>query len=163
MSAWRIRAADAGDAPALAGLRWEFRAALGTPDEDPAAFRARCTGWMADRLWSGRWRCWVLDHDGVIDGQLWLQPIEKIPNPVAEPELHAYISNVYLRPHQRGSGAGGALVATAMAWCRANGIDAVILWPTPRSRPLYARHGFHEEGAVMEAVVGSRRDLSGSG
>ena len=103
----------------------------------------------------------AIEAGGVVAGQLWLQPIEKIPNPVAEPERHAYISNFFLRPALRGQGAGSALFATAMAWSRANGVDAVILWPTPRSRPLYERHGFSAGGGVMEAVVGSGRDLSG--
>ena len=154
--------AGAVDAAALAGLRWEFRAALASAQESEEAFRRRCAGWMRERLADGRWRCWVVESDGAVVGQLWLQPIEKIPNPVAEPERHAYISNVFLRSSLRGQGAGSALFATAMAWCRASGVDAVILWPTPRSRPLYERHGFKADGGVMEAVVGSGRDLSGS-
>ena len=158
---WQVRAADAGDALALAALRWEFRATLGSAQEAEHAFRTRCAAWMGERLADARWRCWVVEAGGVVAGQLWLQPIEKIPNPVAEPERHAYISNFFLRPALRGQGAGSALFATAMAWSRANGVDAVILWPTPRSRPLYERHGFSASGGVMEAVVGSGRDLSG--
>ena len=158
---WRVRVGGAADAEALARLRWEFRSTLGAAQESESSFRARCARWMGERLADQRWRCWVVEADDAVAGQLWLQPIEKIPNPVAEPEHHAYISNFYLRAVLRGQGAGSALFATAMAWCKANGVDAVILWPTPRSRPLYERHGFRADGGVMEAVVGSGRDLSG--
>jgi len=161
VESWRVRAADAEDALALATLRWEFRSALGAAQEAEHTFRSRCAEWMATRLADARWRCWVVESGGVVAGQLWLHPIDKIPNPVAEPERHAYISNFFLRPVLRGHGAGSALFATAMAWCRANDVDAVILWPTPRSRPLYERHGFTTAGGIMEAVVGSGRDLSG--
>jgi GNAT superfamily N-acetyltransferase len=44
-------------------------------------------------------------------------------------------------PARRG-GIGGRLLETALAWCRAAGVDAVLLWPCARSRSLYERYGF---------------------
>ena len=44
----------------------------------------------------------------------------------------------------------------AMAWCRGNGIDSVILWPTSRSRSLYERHGFAVRGDLLVANLGER-------
>lgn len=149
-----VRPATAADAPALARLRYEFRAALGAPEEEERAFVERCAAWMAARLSAGSaWRCWVAAEGGAggaLAGTVWLHLIEKIPNPVDEPEAHAYVTNLYVRPRARGAGVGSALLAAALRECEARRVHAVILWPTPRSRPLYERHGF---GPAEELMV----------
>jgi GNAT superfamily N-acetyltransferase len=150
-----IRLAVAGDSGALAGLRYEFRSALGPAVEDRDQFVARCERWMAERLSAGgAWRCWVAERDGALVGNVWLHVMEKIPNPVDEPEGHAYVTNVYVRESERGRGLGADLLSRAIAWCRERGdIQAVFLWPTERSRPLYARHGFAVREHLMELVL----------
>jgi GNAT superfamily N-acetyltransferase len=146
-----VRLASPADAAALAELRYEFRANVAPAAEARGAFLERCARWMAARLGgAGPWRCWVAESEGALAGQLWLQLIEKLPNPVAEPERHAYVTNVYVRPALRGRGVGGRLVAGALGWCRENGVDSVILWATPASRTLYARHGFRAPEELME-------------
>lgn len=138
-----IRTAGSRDARTLARLRFDFRCELGTPVEEEAAFVARCTSWMLDRIDADPcWRCWVAEEDGEIVGNVWLHRIEKLPNPVAEPEEHAYISNVYVTPARRGAGMGARLLEAALDWCRRADVDAVLLWPSERSRSLYARYGF---------------------
>ena len=139
----RIRPAAPQDAPILADLRFRFRTELGEPAEPEAAFRARCSQWMVEHLAGNpSWRCWVAEGAEGVVGNLWLQVIEKIPNPVSEPELHAYITNVYVLPQHRDGGTGALLLEAALAWCRESRIDAVLLWPSERSRPFYARYGF---------------------
>ncbi|HEX7183587.1 MAG TPA: GNAT family N-acetyltransferase, partial [Thermoanaerobaculia bacterium] len=91
-----------------------------------------------------RWRCWVAEGEEGILGNLWLQVIEKLPNPVSEPEQHAYITNVYVLPPARNAGVGALLLEAALAWCRRSDVDAVLLWPSRRSRSFYARYGFTE-------------------
>jgi N-acetylglutamate synthase-like GNAT family acetyltransferase len=85
---------------------------------------------------------------------VWLHVVEKIPNPVAELERLAYVSNLYVRPSARG-GAGTRLLETVLDWCRAGQIDRVFLWPTPRSVTLYRGHGFVRDGDVMELKIRS--------
>jgi GNAT superfamily N-acetyltransferase len=80
--------------------------------------------------------------------------IEKVPNPVAEREAHAYVTNVYVEPALRGHGTGGRLLEAAIAWCQVNEIDAVILWPTPESRSLYERHGFAVSDDLLQLRLG---------
>ncbi|MGI8925907.1 MAG: GNAT family N-acetyltransferase [Tepidiformaceae bacterium] len=134
---------------------------MGEPDEDQDAFVGRCTEWMAARLGgTSPWRCWVTEASGAIAGHLWLQLIEKVPNPVPELESHAYITNVYVRPGSRGSGAGRALMEAALAWCRDQCVDSVVLWPTARSRTLYARHGFAVRDDIMETVLDDGRAVA---
>lgn len=139
----RVRTAEARDAQALAELRWEFRTGLGHPKETETDFLTRCARWMRARLsGDGSWRCWLAEEAGEPLGTAWLQLIEKLPNPVAESELHGYVSSLYVRPSHRGRGVGSELLGACLAACEGLGVDAVILWPTPESRSLYLRHGF---------------------
>jgi GNAT superfamily N-acetyltransferase len=149
-----VRTATPADAGALATLRYEFRASLGAPDEEESAFVARCIAWMTPRLApDARWRAWVADGAQGIIGAVWIGLIEKMPNPIAEPEEHGYLTNFYVRADARGAGVGTALLDAALAWCEARGVHAVMLWPTQRSRPLYERHGFAPPAALMELIV----------
>ncbi len=155
-----VRLATPADADTLARLRYEFRASVNEPVEDEADFVARCSRWMAERLApGGPWRCWLFEDADGISGNLWLQFIEKIPNPAPELERHAYVTNVYVRPGARGSGAGQALLEAALACCREQRVDSVILWPTSRSRTLYGRHGFATPDDIMEAILDDNRHL----
>lgn len=155
-----VRLATAEDADQLARLRYEFRAAVNRPMETEAEFLARCVPWMRARLGGeGPWRCWVVADGSVLVGHLWLSLIEKIPNPAPELERHAYITNVYVRPTGRGVGAGRDLMEAALAYCREQQVDSAVLWPTARSRTLYARHGFGAPEDMMEAVLDEGRDL----
>src|SRR5262249_13411058 len=113
--------------------------------------------WMRRELDSQAiWRAWVAVADGAIVGQVWVQTIHKIPNPVEERERHAYVSNMFVQPAHRG-GAGSRLLDAAITCARASNIDRVILWPSARSVRLYERHGFTQHGDVMELALGSRR------
>lgn len=146
-----IRPARASDAPQLARMRYDFRAQTHGASEPDAAFVERCTAWMAERLGDGSpWRCWVAAREDDILGAIWVQAVEKIPNPASEPEEHAYISNFYVRETVRGAGIGSALLTTVLAWCDARPVDSVILWPSARSRPLYERLGFTSGHGILE-------------
>ena len=146
-----VRAAGPDDAPAMAELRWEFRSPRGALTETREAFVVRCAGWMRDEL-AADWRAWLAVDDGRIVGQIWMKIIGKIPNPTAERERHAYVSNVYVSPASRG-GVGDRLVAAALESARREGVDSVILWPSEKSRTLYARHGFVAHGRLMELTL----------
>jgi ribosomal protein S18 acetylase RimI-like enzyme len=149
-----IRAAVVADAHTLADLRWEFRDAQNPAIEPRTAFVARCAVWMRRELQDGgAWRAWVAVDDDVIVGQVWLQIVPKIPNPVAEREQLAYLSNLYVKPSARG-GTGRRLLEIALDVCRTNMVDRVVLWPSPRSVTLYLRHGFSKDGDVMELKLG---------
>ncbi len=150
-----IRLAGPEDARALARLRYEFRVGHDPATEDEADFLARCGAWMAARLAPGsHWRCWVAEEADRLVGAIWLQIIEKIPNPGAEAENHGYISNLYVEPSRRGAGIGSMLIDACVRFCEKEAVDAMILWLTPRSRRLYERYGF----AVREDLLERRLD-----
>jgi GNAT superfamily N-acetyltransferase len=146
-----VRPAERRDVPALARLRYEFRAGHDAPAESEGDFLARCAGWMTARLVAGgSWRCWLAEEAGRAVGTVWLQRIEKLPNPVAEAESHGYVSSLYVVPSSRGGGLGSRLLGACLEACQAEEMDAVILWPTPLSRSLYLRHGFAVREDLLE-------------
>jgi ribosomal protein S18 acetylase RimI-like enzyme len=156
-----IRPAGPGDAPALAQARFAFRAEVETPAEDESAFHRRCTAWMAARLTAdGYWRAWIAERARHPVGCVWLQLVEKLPNPVAEPEWHGYVSSLYVEASERSGGLGSALLAECLAECARRAVDAVVLWPTPRSRTLYLRHGFAVRDDLLQ-LRGPGPTLSG--
>jgi GNAT superfamily N-acetyltransferase len=133
-----VRPAVPGDAPALARLRWRCR----TEKEEPVAetfegFMARCEKWMAQRLGqSGRWRCWTAVDAGRTVGCVWLELLEKVPNPTSEPEEHAYVTSLYVEPGHRLAGLGGALLDAAVRECGRRGLDCALRWRTSESLSL---------------------------
>jgi GNAT superfamily N-acetyltransferase len=154
-----IRLATPTDAEALARLRYEFRTALDAAVEPATAFYARCTAWMAERLGSDAWRCWAAETPSAVVGAIWLHFFEKVPNPVGEPEAHGYLTNFYVRTDYRGAGLGEGLLVAALEECDRRHVHSVVLWPTPRSRSLYERHGFAVPRTVLERP--SKADLHG--
>lgn len=146
-----VRRAVYADASSLARLRYALRAGMDAAEEQSDAFLVRCEEWMADRLrHGGSWRCWVAEREASIVGAIWMQIVEKIPNPLGEGEWHGYISNFFVDERVRGEGVGSALLTVLLGAPETQGLDALFLWPTDRSRRLYGRFGFVGVGGVIE-------------
>ncbi len=162
MAQVRIRLAKSGDCPALAEMRYRFRAEDESVTETKSRFVRRCTSWMKKRFRAGScpWRCWVLDDGKRLLGHVCVQLFEKIPNPVNELELHAYITNFYVIPEMRDQGLGKRLLNKSLSWCRARGTDAVILWPSDASKSLYRQYGFVAPSDIFEFRYGTLRPRS---
>jgi GNAT superfamily N-acetyltransferase len=159
-AAVHVRRALPRDADALAELRYAFRLERRPATEPPESFAARCSNWMRPRLrGDSPWAAWLAERERRIVGNLWLQIVEKIPNPGPESELHAYISNFFILPAERNGGVGTKMLNAAVAHCRARCVDAVFLWPTERSTPLYRRTGFKtpDDLLVLELRTGKAR------
>lgn len=152
MARIQIRLATSGDWNALAEMRYRFRAELGSPTEPKSRFVRRCTSWMQKRFGSrsSAWRCWVIEDGKQLLGHVCVELFEKMPNPVNEPELHAYVTNFYVVPEKRDQGLGKKLLEKALSWSRDQGADAVILWASPGSKSLYRRCGLLESGDIFE-------------
>ena len=158
----RIRLARSDDCRALAELRYRFRAEDELVTETKSQFVRRCTSWMKKRFRAGScpWRCWVFDDGKRLLGHVCVQLFEKIPNPVNEPELHAYITSFYVIPEMRDQGLGKRLLNKALSWCRARGTDAVILWPSTASKSFYRQCGFVAPSDIFELRHGVLRSRS---
>lgn len=144
-----LRAARAADYPVLAAMRYEFRAAMDEPDEDRKTFEARMLRWLEQHM-GPSWLAWLAFEREEPIGVVFLHIVDKLPNPVPEPEQLGYVTSLYVRPDRRGAGTGAALLDRALDECRARGLDTVVLWPSARSRSLYERRGFQAPGLVME-------------
>ena len=140
----------------MAALRYAFRTELEAPAEPRPQFIERTTAWLADRLEAGSWTGWLAREGSEPAGLVLVHLVEKVPNPVVEPESLGYVSSLYVRPRYRGRGVGDALLRNALEFCRGHGVDTVVLWPSPRSIPLYQRHGFRRQGEVMELSWAAR-------
>jgi GNAT superfamily N-acetyltransferase len=139
-----------GDAEALARLRYAFRVERRPATEAEDAFVSRCANWMRPRLrGDSRWSAWVAEREAQIVGHVWLQIVEKIPNPGPESELHAYVSNFFVMPNERNAGVGSHLLKSAVEHGRSLGVDTVFLWPTEQSLPLYRRIGFDKPSDLI--------------
>lgn len=139
----KIRMASESDALTLARLRYEFRTSFHDVREDEAAFVERCTVWMRERLRSeSLWKCWIAELQDTAVGNVWVQLVEKIPNPIEEPEYYIYLTNFYVREEHRSHGVGSMLLSEVLALGKSKNVKTVILWPTGRSKPFYMRHGF---------------------
>src|SRR5215831_11365061 len=151
-----IRVATSADCPALAQMRYKFRAEVGSPTEPRSRFVRRCTSWMKKRLRvdSRAWRCWVVVDGNQLLGHVCVHLFEKVPNPVNEREVHAYLTNFYVVPEKRDRGLGEKLLKKALSWCRDQGADAVILWASPGSKSLYRRCDFNESADIFQARGG---------
>jgi GNAT superfamily N-acetyltransferase len=99
---------------------------------------------------STAWRCWVIDDGKQLLGHVCVQLFEKMPNPVNEPEAHAYLTNFYVVPEMRGLGLGRKLLNKALSWCGAKDVDAVILWATAESKSFYRRCRLVEPADILE-------------
>lgn len=150
---YSIRIARPTDADALAKLRYALRASTGRATEPKADFIKRCATWMEGHLKTDAWRCWVAEDNHELIGAVWVQLVEKIPNPRAEAENHAYLTNFYIQEQARGRGIGSQLLRATLDWCQEHDVHAVILWPTDRSRRLYERYGFAVRDDIMELIV----------
>ena len=180
MTEFNIRIASPSDAPDLAKLRYGLRSrgklamstdrsqeklqnlakesVSETPSnprydlESETEFLERCTDWMCKALQQSHWRCWVAEQNGSLIGALWLQVIEKIPNPSAESESYGYITNFFVNEEARRQGIGSAVLEETLKWCREHAFHTVILWPTEKSRSLYVRYGFKVTPDLFERV-----------
>ena len=147
----RVRMASEPDALTLARLRYEFRSLFHQVREDEAVFVDRCTVWMRERLRSeSLWKCWIAEVQDMAVGDVWIQLVEKIPNPIEEPEYYIYLTNFYVREQYRSHGVGSMLLSEILGWAKSRNVKTVILWPTERSKAFYIRHGFTTAEDIMQ-------------
>ena len=132
-------AADVGD---LARLR----AAWHGGDADPAFLQRFSTWWDAvgtRRLW------WVASLEGAVVGMVNVQLFDRMPSPERPATQWGYVGNAFVEEHARGRGLGTALMEAVLADARERRLARVVLSPSERARPLYARVGFRAADELL--------------
>ena len=148
-----IDTASIDDVADLAGLRF----ALYEEQEDrvgerPEDYLERFARFAERALASDDWRAWVARLDGRPVAAMWLHTVHRVPVPGKRAGPIGYLTNVYVAPEHRDAGLGARMLDRVTTWCRQEGFSTVIVWPTERSRPFYARGGFGrpDEPLVLE-------------
>src|SRR5258708_5786577 len=89
---------------------------------------------------SGKFRPWLLAHMNACDYLAWL--IDWPPHMIGKGARCANILNVYMCRDCRRRGLVRELMQAALAWCKENGVDTVVLHASPEARSLYEAMGF---------------------
>jgi GNAT superfamily N-acetyltransferase len=146
-----IRLASLDDRAAVASLRrtWTEENA-GGPVDDPT-FDERFEAWF-EREHDQR-LTWLALADGEPVGMLNLLVFTRMPFPLsaetARPTQWGYLANCFVVAGRRDTGLGGELLATCTAYADEHGFARIVLSPSERSVPFYARGGFVPATSLM--------------
>jgi GNAT superfamily N-acetyltransferase len=142
-----IRLASYDDRGAIAGLRraWtEENAGSAIEDDD---FESRFDEWL-EREQHQR-LTWLGVVDGEPVGMLNLLVFTRMPRPGQAPSQWGYLANFFLLPAHRNAGLGSRMLGACTAYADDHGFARIVLSPSQRSVPFYARGGFQPATALM--------------
>jgi GNAT superfamily N-acetyltransferase len=151
-----VRLATRADVPVLARMRalWTQKNA-GYPIEDPdydAAFASWFEAEQHHRI------TWVGEVDGLVVGMLNLLVFTRMPRPGVSRSCWGYLANFFVDPAVRNSGVGRELLETCIRYADTHDFARILLSPSERSVPLYARAGF---GPATEVMIRPGRPPAG--
>ena len=149
-----IRRAEHADLPAIARLRRESTVEQDGDGADPS-FEERFSAWYARE--SSRRIMWLAEVDGRSVGAMNLAVFERMPRPGRAPSRWGYLGNAFVLAAYRNQGIGRQLLDAVLGYASENGFARVVLSPTERAIPFYARAGFGPADALMLWTPGSRR------
>ena len=146
-----IRQANDSDAAELARLRWELSSEKDlTLSRDE--FIRDCGQWLRKRLRSGNWFMAVAESGSGLCGCMFLQFVEKVPEPGSSQRAWGYVTNSYVDPQKRGHGIGEKLLRLLISVATDHSLELLIVWPSEAAVPFYQRAGFK---SVSEVHVGA--------
>jgi len=99
--------------------------------------------WVRQKMEANEYLAWfVLAPDSSIAAGLGLWLMDWPPHMAAAGQWRGNILNVYTEPEHRRRGMARALMQTALEWCVANQVGAVILHASTEGGALYESLGF---------------------
>jgi ribosomal protein S18 acetylase RimI-like enzyme len=138
-----IRRASTADLETLVEHRRAMFQNMGYSDQ--AAMRAmseKFRVWLLEHMNAGDYLAWLATTaDGAIAAGTGLWLMDWPPHMIGRGR-RGNILNVYTETNFRRRGLAGALMQTALDWCKQNGIDTIILHASPSGRSLYESLGF---------------------
>jgi GNAT superfamily N-acetyltransferase len=129
-----VRVAGAADVAALAALRALWSGG-GEPD-----FDRRMAAWIADE--GDRRTTWLATVGDEPVGMASMLEYRRMPRPGRPDSRWGYVSNMFVREDVRNRGIGSALLEAIIAAGEERGYVRLVLSPSARSVPFYARAGF---------------------
>ncbi|MCC6930105.1 MAG: GNAT family N-acetyltransferase [Gemmatimonadaceae bacterium] len=152
----KYRLASPADLPALAQMRWDFRAEAGeAPRESFDSFRARYTRLVDEEIRAGRLAYWIAEQDDEIVAHIAVFRILGIPRPMRTSDQWGYVTDCYTRPAARGMGAGSALLQRVQAWARELDFELLLVAPGDLAEFFYRRAGFVDATSFRQCQLRS--------
>ena len=138
---------DADDVDELVRLRLDWSRAQGL--DATADFADRFRRWWAEQ--SGHRVAWLARpaEGGSAVAMANVTVFERMPRPGTPDARWAYVGNVWVDVEHRRRGVGAALMAEVVRWCRAAGMQRIVLNPSELSLPLYRGLGFRPADDLM--------------
>ena len=99
--------------------------------------------WLLEHMNAGDYLAWLVDApDGSVAAGTGLWLMDWPPHMIGQGLRRGNILNVYTKDNFRRLGLARALMDTALAWCRENEIDTIILHASAAGKSLYESMGF---------------------
>ncbi len=149
MESVTVRLAAGGDVAALAALRAAWAEA------DEPGFGARMAEWLESE--GPRRTTWLAERDGEAIGLASMLEYRRMPKPGRGESRWGYVSNMFVREDARDRGVGSQLLAAVIAAAEERDYVRLVLSPTERAVPFYARAGFVAPGGDDDLLVRPRR------
>lgn len=150
-----LRPATADDAPTIVHHRRVMFREMGYLDESALeTMAARFLPWLREKMQADEYLGWlaITDDGRVVAGAgLWL--MDWPAHIVGKSERRGNILNVYTEPEFRRRGLARRLTKAALDWCRANGVDYVILHASEEGRPVYESLGFQPSNEMRLKII----------
>jgi len=109
--------------------------------------------WVREKMSAGEYFGWfAIAENGAIAAGAGLWLMDWPPHMIGPGSRRGNILNVYTDPEYRRQGLARRLTATALEWCRANGVAAVILHASDEGRELYRSLGFEPTNEMRRPV-----------
>ncbi|ADV66600.1 GNAT family N-acetyltransferase [Deinococcus maricopensis] len=137
---YTLRAATPDDASVIATQRERMFEDMGAPYGP--GHTARFGPWVTDRLRSGTYLGFLIDHAAQAVAGAGLMLLDWPPGHLDAATHRAYLLNVYVQPQHRARGLARALVHAATRETRARGLRVLTLHASDAGRPLYEHLGF---------------------
>lgn len=143
-----VRIGDAGDAEALAALRWRrVTEERGYDGDNRQEFVAALRDWMAAH--AGTHLPFVAEKDGAVVGMAWLMVGVRVPTPGSYERRFGDVQSVFVVPELRNDGIGGLLVEKLRKTADEMGLKHVTVHSSERAVPFYRRHGFDHQDTLL--------------
>ena len=138
-----VRRASADDIDTLVAHRRAMFVDMGYRDHAALdSMAAKCHTWLLTKMDGGEYLAWLASApDGPIVAGTGLWLMDWPPHMIGSGP-RGNILNVYTAVEFRRRGLAAELMKAAMQWCRANGVDVVVLHASPDGRRLYESMGF---------------------
>jgi GNAT superfamily N-acetyltransferase len=147
-----IELASPDDIDELARLRHALYDEYGDADLPLTAYLPAFRTFALSALTDRRWRAWVAREDGRIVATMWIQVVERVPQPIGAGDgTIGYLTNAFVEPRHRNQGLGTRMLTEIREWARAEGVGTILCWPAPGedAERFYARAGFGRGGGPM--------------